>query len=90
MMTATIMTDKVKNKTIIMSNKKKNKVNKQFINDNIEFVRTRISEGDNITKAVSHLCHLTQYPYDDTLRRSFAKRLQHEGVTQNAVIKVVQ
>lgn len=72
-----------------MSNKKKSKVNKQFINDNIEFVRTRISEGDNITKAVSHLCHLTQYPYDDTLRRSFAKRLQHEGVTQNAVIKVV-
>lgn len=50
--------------------------------EHIGYVGELVKQGKNITHAVLELCDKLNYPYSDSLRRSFSRKLEREGVTE--------
>jgi len=65
--------------------KEKNKF--KHLTDNqehVDFVSDLVkNHGKSITHAVVELCDKLDYPYSDSLRRVFSKKLEKEGVTDS-------
>src|SRR5690606_39338495 len=55
----------------------------------IEFVKTEIKRGFNITESVNRLCKAFGLEYSDNLRRRFSERLAKKGVTEKTSDKYV-
>lgn len=70
-----------------MTRKKEKKSTKfKGLTDNQEhigYVGELVKKGKNITHAVIELCDKLNYPYSDSLRRAFSKKLEKQGVTDS-------
>src|SRR5690606_15155028 len=55
----------------------------------LEFVKTEIKRGFNITESVNRLCKAFGLEYSDNLRRRFSERLAKKGVTEKTSDKYV-
>lgn len=63
-------------------------MDKRYTEDQIDYVKRLVEKGEKVTPASRMMCKKYNIPFDDTVGRSFRKKMQKMGVTKN--VRVIE